>query len=150
VAIAARSPSLFGFLAVAPWLIAPLLAVPLAWAIFGLDMPALRLVPTVGTWELLQAGYASLPLGRLLAAGAYLARWRAAAVAVAVPTVATVGNIGRPPAPTAAPRRRARPPRRAPRRLVPASIDAANAFRNPLALALAASPLVLAAAVRFG
>src|SRR5262249_3014810 len=56
VAIAARSPSLFGFLAVAPWLVAPLLAVPLAWAIFGLDVPPLRLVPTIGAWELLQAG----------------------------------------------------------------------------------------------
>src|SRR5262249_58446701 len=48
VAVAARAPSLFGFLAVAPWLVAPLLAVPLARAIFGLDVPPLRLVPTIG------------------------------------------------------------------------------------------------------
>jgi len=151
VAIAARSPSLFGFLAVAPWLVAPLLAVPLAWAIFGLDVPPLRLVPTIGAWELLQAGYTPVPAGRLLADAAYLAAWTAGAFAVAVHRIAGAGNAGRPTAASALPRRRrARPPRRAPRRLVPAFIDAANAFRSPLTLALAASPLVLAAAVRFG
>src|SRR5262249_60496450 len=52
VAVAARAPSLFGFLAVAPWLMVPLLGVPLTWAIFGLDVPLLRLVPTIGSWEL--------------------------------------------------------------------------------------------------
>src|SRR5262249_34192492 len=151
VAIAARSPSLFGFLAVAPWLVAPLLAVPLAWAVFGLDVPPLRLVPTIGAWELLQAGYTPVPAGRLLADAAYLAAWTAGAFAVAVPRIAGAGNAGRPTAASALPRRRrARPPRRAPRGLVPAFIDAANAFRSPLTLALAASPLVLAAAVRFG
>src|SRR5262249_29616024 len=132
VAIAARSPSLFGFLAGAPWLVAPLLAVPLAWAIFGLDVPPLRLVPTIGAWELLQAGYTPVPAGRLLADAAYLAAWTAGAFAVAVHRIAGAGNAGRPTAASALPRRRrARPPRRAPRRLVPAFIDAAHAFRSP-------------------
>jgi len=150
VAIAARSPSLFGFLSAAPWLMVPLLGAPLTWAIFGLDVPLLRLVPTIGSWELLQAGYTPVPTGWLLADAAYLAVWAAGAFFVAVRTIAAADNAGRLPAPAAAPRRRARPPRRAPRRLVLASIDAASAFRNPLTLTIAVSPLVLAAAVRFG
>jgi hypothetical protein len=149
VAIAAGVPSLFGFLSVAPWLVAPLLGVPLAWAIFALDAPWLRLVPTVGAWELLQAGYTRIHTGRLFADTAYLALWTAGAFVVAVRSITAADTASQPLAPSAAPRRRARPQRRAPHRLVPASIDAANAFRNPLALVLAASPLVLAAAVRF-
>jgi hypothetical protein len=150
VAIAARASSLFGFLSVAPLLLVPLLAVPLAWAVFALDAPLLRLVPTVGAWELLQAGYTPIPTGRLLADAAYLTLWAAGAFVLAARRIASIDKASQPPAPTMALQRRTRPPRRAPRRLVPASIDATNAFRNPLALALAASPLVLAAAVRLG
>ncbi|HZD67535.1 MAG TPA: hypothetical protein VFA45_01010 [Actinomycetes bacterium] len=150
VAIAARATSLFGFLSVAPWLLAPLLGVPLVWAVFTLDAPWLRLVPTVGAWELLQAGYTPIPTGRLFADTAYLALWTASAFVVAVRRIAAADTASRPLTPTATPGRRARPRRRVPRRLAPAAIDAANAFRNPLALVLAASPLVLAAAVRLG
>jgi hypothetical protein len=150
VAIAARATSLFGFLSVAPLLLAPLLAVPLAWAVFALDAPLLRLVPTVGAWELLQAGYTPIPIGRLVVDAAYLTLWAAGAFVLATRRIAWVDSASGLVAPKAAPQRRARPPRQAPHRLVPASIDAANAFRNPLALALAASPLVLAAAIRLG
>jgi hypothetical protein len=150
VAIAARASSLFGFLSVAPLLLVPLLAVPLAWAVFALDVPLLRLVPTVGAWELLQAGYTPIPIGRLLTDAAYLTLWAVGAFVLATRRIAAIDHAGQPPAPTVALQRRTRPPRRAPHRLVPASIDAINAFRNPLALALAASPLVLAAAIRLG
>jgi fluoroquinolone transport system permease protein len=112
--------------------------------------PLLRLVPTVGAWELLQAGYTPIPTGRLLADAAYLTLWAAGAFVLAARRIASIDKASQPPAPTVALQRRTRPPRRAPRRLVPASIDATNAFRYPLALALAASPLVLAAAVRLG
>jgi len=151
VAVAARTPSLFGFLSVAPWLLVPLLVVPLTWAIFSLDTPWLRPVPTVGAWELLRAGYTRIPIGWLVADTAYLALWTAGALVFAMRRIAAVDNANRPTGFSAAPRRRnARPPRPMPRRLVPAFIDAVNAFRNPLALVLVASPLVLAAAVRFG
>src|SRR5262249_54525474 len=80
-----------------------------------LDVPPLRLVPTVGAWELLQAGYTPVPAGRLLADAAYLAAWTAGAFAVAVHRIAGAGNAGRPTAASALPRRRrARPPRPAP------------------------------------
>jgi hypothetical protein len=150
VAIAARATSLFGFLSVAPLLLAPLLGVPLAWAVFALHAPLLRLVPTVGAWELLQAGYTPIPAGRLLVDAAYLTLWAAAAFVLATRRITSIDSASGLVAPSVAPQRRARPPRRAPHQLVPASIDATNAFRNPLALALAASPLVLAAAIRVG
>ena len=150
VAIAARASSLFGFLSVAPLLLAPLLGVPLAWAVFALDAPLLRLVPTVGAWELLQAGYTPIPTRRLVVDAAYLTLWAAGAFALATARIASIDSASGPVAPGVVPQRRARPPRRALYRLVPASIDATNAFRNPLALALAASPLVLAAAIRLG
>lgn len=150
VAIAARAASLFGFLSVAPLLLAPPLGVPLVWAVFALDVPLLRLVPTVGAWELLEAGYAPVPAGRLVADAAYLSLWAAGAFVLATRRIASIDSGSRAAAPREAPRRRPRPPRRAPHPLVPAAIDATNAFRNPLALALAASPLVLAAAIRLG
>jgi hypothetical protein len=128
----------------------PLLGVPLAWAVFALDTPLLRLVPTVGAWELLQAGYAPIPTGRLLVDAAYLALWAAGAFVLATRRIASIDSASGLDAPGVAPQRRARSPRRAPHPLVPAAIDAINAFRNPLALALAASPLVLAAAIRLG
>jgi hypothetical protein len=81
---------------------------------------------------------------------AYLTLWAAGAFVLAARRIASIDKASQPLAPTVALQRRARPPRRAPHRSVPASIDATNAFRNPLALALAASPLMLAAAIRFG
>src|SRR5262249_34595923 len=122
---------------------------PVAWAVFGLDVPVLRLVPTVGSWELLQAGYTPVPTWRLLADAAYLAAWTAGAFAVAVHRIAGAGNAGRPTAASALPRRRrARPPPRAPRPPAPAFLAAPTACRTPLPRARPASPLVLAAAVR--
>src|SRR5262249_7657932 len=106
---------------------------PVAWAVFGLDVPPLRLVPTIGAWELLQAGYTPVPAGRLLADAAYLAAWTAGAFAVAVHRIAGAGNAGRPTAASALPRRRrARPPRRAPPRLGAAFPGPAHALRRPL------------------
>jgi fluoroquinolone transport system permease protein len=150
VAIAARAASLFGFLSVAPLLLAPLLGVPLVWAVFALDVPLLRLVPTVGAWELLEAGYAPMPAGRLVVDTAYLSLWAAGAFVLATRRIASIDGGSRAAAPREAPRWQARPLRRVPHPLVPAAIDAANAFRNPLALGLAASPLLLAAAIRLG
>jgi hypothetical protein len=92
VAIAARASSLFGYLSVAPWLVVPLLAVPLAWGVFALDAPPLRLVPTVGAWELLQAGYTPIPTGRLAVDAAYLTLWAAGAFVLAARRIASIDN----------------------------------------------------------
>ncbi|MDW5329590.1 hypothetical protein [Plantactinospora sp. KLBMP9567] len=136
VGMAARRRTVMGFLTVAPWPLAPLLAVPLAVAAGLFTGPAWYAVPTTGTLALLR-GVASYPAWQLLG---YLAVWTAAAIAYAVHAIAG-------PDP-----HRTRPTRRRPvargRPSYPRA-DLANITREAIIAPIAASPLLLGLVLRY-
>jgi fluoroquinolone transport system permease protein len=136
VGIAARRRTLMGFLTVAPWPLAPLLAVPLAVAAGLLTGPAWYAVPTTGTLTLLR-GVHRYPAWQLLG---YLALWTAATLAYAVH--ATTG-----PDPHRARATHRRPATRG-RPSYPRA-DAANLTRETIIAPIAASPLLLGLVLRY-
>lgn len=140
VAVAARRRSLIGYLTTVPWLLAPLLAVPLAVAAGLLTGPAWYAVPTTGALEVLRgvAGYPAWALLAWLAAGAAAATgWAASAQARATGRSGggERGTRGSRPSPP-------------PTSFVRA--DLRHVARDAIVLPVAASPVLLGLALRFG
>lgn len=138
--VAARRDEFVGFMVALSAPMALLLALPLAVSLGLLTGPVWFLAPTTGVLALLR-GESPYPAGLLLG---YLALWTAAALGYAVRALSS----------SSAPARRAgaggRPLPMRPRWLVFPRADLRNVTRDSLLAVVATSPLLLAAALRFG
>ncbi len=160
--VATGRRSLTGFMTTAPWILVPLLGVPLAHAAGLLTHPLAYAVPTTGTFDLIRAGL-DTPARPSGWAVAYALAWIGTGTAAVGRRFARAAGAERSPFPQPAPRSHVRRRTTARSRPAPrpagnvlavfagfARVDLRNIAREPLLYVVAAAPLLLAAVVRLG